>query len=555
MGRKVRISWKSVVVRTILLAGLTLFLTALPVKAQEVAPAASPSAAENLDSFRLSQAVVRPPEITVYLEILTRDGSLAQAVTPDQITAILSDTPLILKDIHPFRSTGEGVAYIILVDISKSLKQKEFEQMRQVLFGWIDAMDEKDRAAVLTFGTNVKRVHDFSADKASLKHVVAILQPVDDYTQLHQGLVDALDLGRRIDKDLPMRRAIITLSDGQDDFAGGVTKQEVFKQLEVDPVPIYAVGFSSPPKTTQKEEALKTLGAFARTSGGAYLMAEKGKFPEIFSRMREKIMEVYAVNLKCETCQWKGQEGRLQMDLRYGPIGMRTGLGIVLLPRERFKGIIVLHEEEDKTPVVKWWEKIPYWGYAGAGLVLLSLIAATILLLQKRERVPIGVLAGGPDAAKDDYPGPEPYQPLVTPTTAPAFPSLGEEMTAQPDRVTATMGAPSAEPRKTGVMGQKIRLTPIRGSEHSKSYEANLVNRLVIGRSKEKCDLVLPDDREVSKTHCELTYKDGLIHIADLGSTNGTFVNGVPITGRYQLQNDDIIGLGKMELRFIMVAS
>ena len=556
MGRKLAITRFSLTIQVVLLAGLAFYLSVHPGKSQESAPpTARPMASENLGSFRLSQAVVSPPEITAYLEILTQEGITARTVTPDQVTAILGETPLLLKDMKPFRASGEGVAYILLVDISKSLKKNEFEQMRQVLFGWIDAMEEKDRAAILTFGTDVKQVHDFSPDKISLKQAVAILQPVDNFTQLHRGLVEALVLGRRIDKDLPMRRAIITLSDGQDDFAGGMTRQEVLRELKTDQVPIYAVGFSSPPKTAQKEEALKTLGEFARTSGVAYLRGEKGKFIEIFSRMREKIVEVYSVNLKCETCQWKGQEGRLQMDLRYGPVGMRTELGIVLLPRERFPEGFPLPEpggpkaEEDSI-----WRKIPSWGYAGASFVFLALIVAAIMLLQRRERVPVGVVGGRPGVAKPDYSSPEPYQSSSIPLAAdftsygggPADPPLGSK------EVNASIGAQVAVPKGGAMKGCRIRLTPIRSGEQTKPFEANLVNKLVVGRSKANCDLILPDDPEISKSHCELTYQNGVIHIVDLGSTNGTFVNGVPITSKYQLQNDDIIGLGKTELRFAM---
>ena len=43
-----------------------------------------------------------------------------------------------------------------------------------------------------------------------------------------------------------------------------------------------------------------------------------------------------------------------------------------------------------------------------------------------------------------------------------------------------------------------------------------------------------------------------MIFVCDLTSTNGTFVNGVPITGPYRLFNDDIILIGSMELRVLL---
>lgn len=47
----------------------------------------------------------------------------------------------------------------------------------------------------------------------------------------------------------------------------------------------------------------------------------------------------------------------------------------------------------------------------------------------------------------------------------------------------------------------------------------------VIGRSSKLCDLVV-EHTSVSKQHCMLVKTDGLIYFRDLGSTNGTRVNG-----------------------------
>lgn len=47
----------------------------------------------------------------------------------------------------------------------------------------------------------------------------------------------------------------------------------------------------------------------------------------------------------------------------------------------------------------------------------------------------------------------------------------------------------------------------------------------VIGRSAKLCDMVI-DHSSISKMHCLLVKTDGLIYMRDLGSTNGTRVNG-----------------------------
>ncbi len=58
----------------------------------------------------------------------------------------------------------------------------------------------------------------------------------------------------------------------------------------------------------------------------------------------------------------------------------------------------------------------------------------------------------------------------------------------------------------------------------------------LIGRDAD-CDLRL-DDKSVSKRHCALVKTDGLVLIRDLGSTNGTRVNGQRVRRGSLLPND-----------------
>jgi len=61
----------------------------------------------------------------------------------------------------------------------------------------------------------------------------------------------------------------------------------------------------------------------------------------------------------------------------------------------------------------------------------------------------------------------------------------------------------------------------------------------VVGRSTRLCDLAL-NQGSVSKLHCILVKTDGLIYMRDLGSTNGTRVNGQRVIRGALLPGDQI---------------
>ena len=61
---------------------------------------------------------------------------------------------------------------------------------------------------------------------------------------------------------------------------------------------------------------------------------------------------------------------------------------------------------------------------------------------------------------------------------------------------------------------------------------------ILVGRQAE-CDLCL-DHKGVSKLHCVLIKTDGLLVLRDLGSTNGTRVNGTRVRRAALLPNDKI---------------
>jgi predicted component of type VI protein secretion system len=65
---------------------------------------------------------------------------------------------------------------------------------------------------------------------------------------------------------------------------------------------------------------------------------------------------------------------------------------------------------------------------------------------------------------------------------------------------------------------------------------------LTVGRDPSN-DIVI-NDPQVSRQHLRITRQGQMVVIEDLGSTNGSFANGVRLTGPHVMSNGDVIGLG-----------
>ncbi|PDW01585.1 FhaA domain-containing protein [Candidatus Viridilinea mediisalina] len=104
---------------------------------------------------------------------------------------------------------------------------------------------------------------------------------------------------------------------------------------------------------------------------------------------------------------------------------------------------------------------------------------------------------------------------------------------------TATTPAPRGASRSHATL---LLQTP--SGQHPIQLQSTMVT---IGRGLGN-DVILEDNR-VSRHHAQLRYRQRRFWISDLGSTNGTFLNGAPV-GETALSDGDTISLGGLELVF-----
>lgn len=90
----------------------------------------------------------------------------------------------------------------------------------------------------------------------------------------------------------------------------------------------------------------------------------------------------------------------------------------------------------------------------------------------------------------------------------------------------------------------------ILGGKHQGKSIPLSTKKFLVGREQD-CHL-RPNSDMVSRHHCVFSIDDYAVRLRDLGSTNGTRVNGELLRGEVMLKSGDQIGIGKMELELVV---
>jgi len=101
--------------------------------------------------------------------------------------------------------------------------------------------------------------------------------------------------------------------------------------------------------------------------------------------------------------------------------------------------------------------------------------------------------------------------------------------------------------RNTPFVGRLEVLTTEGGLAKGQVFKVGRTG-LTVGRGSNN-DVLLPDSF-ASQDHAKFFYKDTEVWLEDLGSTNGTWVNGEKIMGRIQLVPGDYVKIGSITFQY-----
>jgi hypothetical protein len=171
-------------------------------------------------------------------------------------------------------------------------------------------------------------------------------------------------------------------------------------------------------------------------------------------------------------------------------------------------------------------------------------LALSIVIIAAGAFFLVMLLSGRLDPNKLVRPRRSRRAPVPVPDTDP----LTDSPLAVEDTTQELSGQPFATPNAPAFL-QRLSIQEASQSAQLLALEDGEV---LIGSAK-ACNVVLKDE-SVEAQHARLTqYADGGYHLADLGSTAGTWVNYAPVSPEgSQLQDGDLVHIGRVAFRFLL---
>lgn len=478
-----------------------------------------------LTAFLMAVTVCGAEPLAVHLEnVFVQDGklcvyfntNLSEALAPENIEASLGGQAVQLESLEQFSKTDQGTTWLFLADVSGSISPEKLSNIQKILYELQAQMSPKDNAAVATVG-NDAYINVFTSDADALAAQIAGITGVHENTNLYAGIVKSLDL-LSTGADVQKKKCLVILSDGEDYHATGYTREEVDRKIKEMHIPVYSVAMldaSSPPSVIAQS---KILGSFARESAGGLdlTFGLDGKTPqELAQQIKNKADSGYVLTLSVLEPPAKEKQSLL-LTLS------APGTGTATDSYELFtKGLTVPQKPEapsepetdvsDTEPAEDLQQGISVWVFVGVGAAaLIALIIAIVVIRKKKAASP---------PAKDQAQEPE----EIPMTQAP-------------------LNDASAAVDATVFHFVKV------GARERERFTCKLTDELIIGRDV-AATLCFPGDELLSTRHCRIVRNGAGFGVEDLRSTNGTYLNGVPVRQMLTIEKDDILLIGSMELR------
>jgi VWFA-related protein len=180
-----------------------------------------------------------------------------------------------------------GIDALLLIDCSKSMKYNLLDMAKATAGAFVDLMQKRDRAAVVSLAMQPRLEYPFTGNIDSLKAVISRLQLMKG-TSMYDALIYCVSL---MDNSL-RNRAIILITDGVDEDSQH-TYEEALNALISNEVRVFTIGI----KVKQNSSTENFLKDLANKTDGLYFNEPtSSELEEIYQALRKSLYPRYRVS-------------------------------------------------------------------------------------------------------------------------------------------------------------------------------------------------------------------------------------------------------------------
>ena len=500
-------------------------------------------------------------EIQIPESRIEADGSAAlyvkgipPDVPPSDLSLQIGRQQVALRDTAP----GEGSPRLqTLLMLDNSWSMKDFEKAQELLIRIIEDHGYGELFRLVTFSEAIVKVSDiadiYTEDYESLKEAVRSLTLQNQNTLVNNVILQAV---RELQAD-PSRtyKRIVIISDGGDPSYDGslVTLRETDEALMEDPVAVYCI--TADTSADPYIQGITDMAALGREFGGFFSLTKEEDAARIFETLRSD-QDVRVLNADIPEELQDGEKRNLLLTFQAGEqvSSAMVSLEMPFLPKPPQEPSPTPAPTPSKKPVKKptftpppaaqvsvtipppQTEKIKIpWLWIGLGggsflLIILCLIPLLAVREKKKRRQTEDDLLG------ENAISPEDLEPILQEKRA--YEKMLYEEPETGEETQLMFEEPEAE---------MFALMDV--SDPSRFWKIKADKEIRVGKSAKESNLVITGDKTISRCHLRVSQDKGDCFVMDLGSTNGTWLNGERILGKHPVHKDDILHIGNRDYR------
>lgn len=551
--------------------------------------------------------------IQAYVTVRHPQVGAVEGLEADDFTLRISDSAPLVPDMAEME-TGKVSIAIVLELYQTMRRDNGFEDAKDAVSNLcLNQKALEDRVAVFGVRQGVdpdsesldtEYEHEFTTDGGAVANFVQDLEMVSapPGTPLYDTIIKAIRYTVQVSEEPVGRRGVIVITDGGDRESRN-NSDVVIDAARNLRVPVYTIGY-----TGGSREYDQFLNELANRTGGDYRNTpDSEQFDDFLGELREEMTKRYVLTLSVDDFETSRQilDVRVDHNDMVGSDSLKFDVDVESTPTPEPVDVTATPEADDEEDddeddgedqtLMEWVEDNILYVAIGGGLLLLLLIAAIVLVSKRKKSTPPGGESPPYTPPADDWGspsddwGPEPGGATIPGTSDPTAigtsgptdvgddgwgeggwgdegwgeppggaPTPHQDKTEFDPRADFDRPQPASPPAPGDAPPDGSTVFLDRGPKME--HEALLIDRraqrnyeltrpeMRLGRAAE--NEIKLDSEKISRRHALILLEGDTFYIQDLGSANGTFVNGKQVRDRIALHTGDEVRLGDQTLLF-----